>query len=152
MSSPAGRKRFWRGGQPRDGADHGAAESIAALQAELVLLREENASLKADQHQLPDLGGLMRRARSLPTTAHDGQNSNDHDAGDESAQLMVEGLVMRESLLEVCQELQRSIAAVEVRLRALVPGTATNGDNRDELAVRRALAETQEGPDGPGDH
>jgi hypothetical protein len=150
MSTPAGRKRFWRG-QPRDSADHGAAESIAALQAELVLLREENASLKADQHQLPDLGGLMRRARTLPTTSHDGQNSNDHDVGDESAQLMVEGLVMRESLLEVCQELQRSIGAVEARLRALAPGTATNGDNRDELAVRRALAETQEGPDGPGD-
>jgi hypothetical protein len=150
MSSPAGRKRFWRG-QPKDGTDHGAAESIAALQAELVLLREENASLKADQHQLPDLGGLMRRARSLPETGTNGQNSNDQDVADESAQLMVEGLVMRESLLEVCQELQRSIAAVEARLRALTPGTATNGDNGDELAVRRALAETQEGTNGAGD-
>lgn len=149
MSTPAGRKRFWRG-QPKDATDHGAAESIAALQAELVLLREENASLKADQHQLPDLGGLMRRARSLPETASNGQNTND-DIADESAQLMVEGLVMRESLLEVCQELQRSIAAVEARLRALAPGTATNGDNGDELAVRRALAETQEGTNGAGD-
>jgi hypothetical protein len=151
MSSTPGRRRFWRGGQPRDSAEHGAAESIAALQAELVLLREENASLKADQHQLPDLGGLMRRARSLHPTTGNGHNE-DADVADESAELMVESLVLRESLLEVCQELQRSIAAVEARLRALAPGgAAANGElGPDEIAVRRAFAETQEGSDGAG--
>lgn len=97
-------------------SDPGAADSIAALQAEVVLLREENASLKAAPHQAPDLGPALARARGLPAPATDRE-----DVADEAAHLVAEALVLRESLLEVCQELQRSIAAVEARLGALTP-------------------------------
>ena len=41
-----------------------AGESLGALRAELVLLREENARLKAAPHQAPDIAQLLGRARS----------------------------------------------------------------------------------------
>ena len=85
-----------------------------ALQAELVLLREENARLKAAGHQEPDLGALLERARTLP-----GVGVGADDRGDEAAQLLVEGMVMRESLLGLCQEIGRSMAVLEARLTAL---------------------------------
>ena len=53
---------------PFDGrlAGRRRASPLGALRAELVLLREENARLKAAQHQRPDIGRLLGRARSLP--------------------------------------------------------------------------------------
>ena len=43
----------------------GETESRAALEAEVVLLREENARLKAARHQQHDVGKLLERTRSL---------------------------------------------------------------------------------------
>ena len=93
-----------------------------ALQAELVLLREENARLKAAGHQEPDLGALLDRARSLPAGG-----AGADDRADEAAQLLVEGMVMRESLLGLCQEIGRSMAALEARLAALGGATVAAG-------------------------
>ena len=94
-----------------------------ALQAELVLLREENARLKAAGHQEPDLGALLDRARSLPAGG-----AGADDRADEAAQLLVEGMVMRESLLGLCQEIGRSMAALEARLAALGGATVAAGE------------------------
>ncbi len=46
-------------------------DSLAELHAELVLLREENARLKAAEHKGPDIDGLLTRARSLSATRDD---------------------------------------------------------------------------------
>ena len=110
-------------------------ESLIALHAELVLLREENARLKAAPHRGPDIGGLLARARALPAEQHD------HDSiDDEATRVLVEGLVMRESLLEICQEIQRAMVAFEAKLDALdssapgpsiaVPRTNGHGPSR----------------------
>jgi hypothetical protein len=115
------RRRFRRAAQAKVVEGLGAAESLASLRAELVLLREENASLKAAQAQGPDLGGVLRRARAVPN-----QPDRD-DIADEATQLLVEGLVLRESLLEVCQEIERSMVAVEAKLNALTPTPDTSG-------------------------
>jgi hypothetical protein len=92
-------------------------DSLAELHAELVLLREENARLKAAEHKGPDIDGLLTRARSLSAT-------RDDDAGvaDETERVLVEGLVIRESLLEICRQIERVMISFEARLRALPGG------------------------------
>jgi hypothetical protein len=114
----AGRRRDRR--RRRRAAEPGAGsrgEALAALQAEVVLLREENARLKEGGLQEPDLGALLRRARSLPRGGR-----GPEDAADDAAQLLVDAIVLRESLLAMCREISRSMTHVEARLAEL--GTA----------------------------
>jgi len=95
-------------------SDFEPAEPLGALRAELVLLREENARLKAAQHRGPDIAGMLGRARSLPAARPDAAS-----LGDETTRVLVEGLVIRESLLEICQEIERAMVSFEARLKAL---------------------------------
>jgi hypothetical protein len=92
----------------------GAADSRAALEAEVVLLREENARLKAARHQRQNVGDLLERTRSLRSEGLERGN-----LADETAQMLVEGLVIRESLIEICHEIERSMVIFEARLDAL---------------------------------
>lgn len=98
----------------------GSAESLAALEAELVLLREENARLKIASHrESPDVTALLNRTRAVRSA------TVDHDsASDEVTQLLVEALVIRESLMEICEELERSMVAFQAKLGALAAATA----------------------------
>ena len=89
------------------------ADSLAALHAELLVLREENARLTAAPHLGPDVGALLGQARTAAGTHSDGE------LADETERLLVEGLVIRESLLELCQEIERAMVAFEARLTAL---------------------------------
>src|SRR4051794_9929041 len=96
-------------------------ESLSALRAELVLLREENARLKAAPHQSPDIARLLGRARSLTSAP-------DHDSvTDEAARMLVDGLVIRESLLEICKEIERAMVSFEGRLKALEASGSIRG-------------------------
>ena len=40
---------------------------------------------------------------------------------DDTAQMLVDGLVIRESLLEICQEIERSMVVFQAQLHALAP-------------------------------
>lgn len=106
-----GRLRFRR---RRAARGAGAGDPMEALHAELVLLREENARLKAARHQLPSFGHVVGQVRSLPTGAEAAE-----DAADEAAEMLAEVSVMRESLLEVCEELARAMDLVRARLLGL---------------------------------
>ncbi len=108
------RRRFRRR-TDRDEATAADAESFAGLRAELLLLREENARLKAAQHQRADVSRLIGRARSLAAAEPDRDS-----VSDDVEQLLVEGLLIRESLLEICQEVERSMVAFEGKLNALI--------------------------------
>jgi hypothetical protein len=120
--------------------EHGSSDSTAALRAELVLLQEENARLKAARHQQPDLGTFLERARALPAAGADRE-----EAGDEAAEMLLESLVLRDSLLKVCEELTGSMLAVESRLREVGGGmriTATDrpadaAGDQEALGARR---------------
>jgi hypothetical protein len=90
-------------------------ESIIALRAELLLLREENARLKAAPHRGADVGTVLGRARSFSLAR------GEDDIADETTRVLVEGLVIRESLLELCHEIERAMVAFEARLSALQP-------------------------------
>jgi acetyl-CoA acetyltransferase len=111
--APRGRRRFRRVGALAVD-ERGAGEPLASVHAELVLLREENARLKAAQHRRADVSRLLDRARSLPTAAADRDG-----ASDDTAQLLFDGLVIRESLLEICREIERAMVAFEAKLDAL---------------------------------
>lgn len=110
------RRRFRR--RADRGEEMGEPESFAAVRAELLLLREENARLKASQHQRADVSRLIGRARSLAAAEPDRDS-----VSDDVEQLLVEGLLIRESLLEICQEVERSMVAFEGKLNALVAVT-----------------------------
>ena len=92
----------------------GGPDPRAALEAEVVLLREENARLKAARHQQHNVGEMLERARSLRSEELDRGN-----LADETAQMLVEGLVIRESLIEICHEIERAMVVFEARLDAL---------------------------------
>jgi hypothetical protein len=116
--TPRGRRRFRRvAGTLEDDGRPGAGDPLDSVHAELVLLREENARLKAAQHRRADVGRLLDRARSLPAATADSGG-----ASDDTAQLLFDGLVIRESLLEICREIERAMVAFEAKLDAL--GTA----------------------------
>jgi hypothetical protein len=109
-------RRFVRRRPDADGPEVGD-ESLAELHSELVLLREENARLKAAEHAGPDIEGLLGRARALSAA-----RAEDAGGGDETTTVLVEGLVIRESLLEICRQIERAMALFEARLRALPGG------------------------------
>jgi hypothetical protein len=110
-SEPGPRRRFRR--MPA-AADAGISDALVSLHAEVLLLREENSRLKAAQHQRADISRLLARARSLSSPEADRDSVDD-----DTAQLLVDGLVIRESLLEICQEIERSMVAFEAKLNAL---------------------------------
>jgi hypothetical protein len=128
------RRRFGRREAPRsDGAGAGG-ESLQAVLAEVVLLREENARLKAAQHQPASLGRIVGQARSLPAAHHAAE-----ELADDAAHMLIEGMVLRESLLEVCHELERAMVSVKTRLEALStepkPGAEPTATRRPATAA-----------------
>jgi hypothetical protein len=133
------RRRFRRRSDRSEDAA-GESESFADLRAELLLLREENARLKAAQHQRADVSRLIGRARSLAAAEPDRDSISD-----DVEQLLVEGLLIRESLLEICQEVERSMVAFEGKLNALVAVT----DRRSRPPATHTDPEVEQG-DGYG--
>jgi hypothetical protein len=117
----AGRGLRFRRRRTDEVAD-GGTDSVAEALAELVLLREENARLKAARHQVPSLGRVLGHARALPFAGLDAE-----DEADETAEMLAEVVVLRESLLEVCAELERSMAAIRARLLAIGEIRAVSG-------------------------
>jgi hypothetical protein len=148
--TPGRRRRFRRRGAA--GIPDGATgQSLQEALAELVLLREENARLSAAAHEPPSLGRLIGQARSLGT-----KQARRDDSDDEAAQMFVEGVVLRETLLEVCLELERSIAAVKARLSRMDADTESRdvprraGDGDSPAARRVDLEDVVGGPAGAG--
>jgi hypothetical protein len=118
-NSPAARpsasplRRFGR--REARAADPGS-ESLEAVLAEVVLLREENARLKADRHRPASLGRVLAQIGAMP------EEPDEADVADDTAQMLVEAMVLRESLLEVCRELEQAIGGVTARLERLGDG------------------------------
>ena len=83
------------------------------LRLQLMLLREENARLKAARHKPRDQGSMIDRMRAL---AESGQEK---ELLDESWSLLAECLALREGLDQACVEIQAAIHAVRERLGTL---------------------------------
>ena len=74
------------------------------------------------RHRSPDIAALLGHARTLPSALADPAS-----VADESTRLLVEGLVIRESLLEICQEIERAMVSFEARLKALESNGGLHG-------------------------
>ena len=107
-------RRFRRRSNAGTGQERETTRLLGALNAEITLLREENARLKAAEYESPGLGRLLEHARALPATLDGYEN-----AADEAAQMLVEGLVIRGALIEVCDQIQQSMQAVSAKLSRL---------------------------------
>ena len=88
------------------------------------MLREENIRLKSRHNQRADLGRLLESARALPSA------DADADVADEAAQMLAHGLVIRQSLIAMCDEMQHAMGSGGRQVEALSPAEATNGTGR----------------------
>jgi len=104
-------------GQLRGDADElggdAAPSEDADLKLEIMLLREENARLKAQRHRPSDIDTLIEHMRRLSA------DKGDAEMVDEAWTLLSECLVIREGLEQACEEIQSAIGAVHGRLRNL---------------------------------
>jgi len=104
-------------GQLRGDADafggDDAPNEVSDLKLEVMLLREENARLKAQSHRPSDVDTLVEHMRRL------GAEKGDAEIVDEAWTLLSECLVIREGLEQACAEIQGAIGAVQGRLRNL---------------------------------
>jgi uncharacterized small protein (DUF1192 family) len=108
----------------------GETLAVGELEAEITLLREENARLKIERHRPTDAGHVIERMRSIrpePATARrDGE-------GAPAAQVIAECLAVRDGLLEACLEVQKAMQGIRGRLGALA------GDMQQSRAGDRPL-------------
>jgi hypothetical protein len=91
----------------------GSLDDESELRLQVMLLREENARLKAARHQPAGAGSALERVRQL--NAH----ASPADAADDAWSLLTDCLVIREGLQQVCVEMQGAISAIQERLEAL---------------------------------
>jgi hypothetical protein len=108
-----------------------------ALEADALLLREENARLRVKLEAAPDAGAVIERLRALPKPATQPSggdhttSGNNADSGDDTWQMLTEVLVMRNSLIDLCRQIGEVMAGLESSLEAL---SAPQGYLGGELA------------------
>jgi hypothetical protein len=107
---------------------------LARLEAEIVLLREDNARLRLGQAQMPDAGRLVERLRVLVERCPDGALRDREDQGDEIWQILSEATLVRNVLIDVCAEIGQVVVTLQSRLDDMVPqarfGEAHDHDRR----------------------
>jgi hypothetical protein len=92
-----------------------------ALEADALLLREENARLRVKLEAAPDAGAVIERLRALPKPANGDHATDGDDSIDAAWQMLTEVLVMRNSLIEICREIGHVMAKLETSLESLSP-------------------------------
>jgi len=102
-----------------------AADGESDLKLELMLLREENARLKAQRHRPADIDTLIDQMRRL------GAERGDAEMADEAWTVLSECLVLREGLEQACVEIQAAIGAVHERIRKLAVKLDDAGTERN---------------------
>ena len=91
----------------------GAIDDESELRLQVMLLREENARLKAARHQPAGAGSAIDRIRLLNS------QTSGPEVADGAWGLLTDCLVIREGLDQVCVEMQQAISAIQERLAAL---------------------------------
>lgn len=113
------------------GAGEGTARSLVEeLEAEVALLREENARLKIrtarDGARRWDLPGPEAAGSAAPVTARE----------DAVWELMTECRVLRTALVDACRDVDAAMRQLRERLDALPPPDAGTSAETDESAER----------------
>jgi hypothetical protein len=106
---------------------------MSELETELALLREENARLKVERHRPADTGHVIERMRSIRPGAPVGAEEAATPSVAGSAQAMTECLVVREGLMDACQEVQQAMQVIRGRLEVLTDDLQARADDRVTL-------------------
>ena len=88
-----------------------SADDCAELKLELLLLREENARLKADRHRPVDLGTLIEYLRLL------GKQPANPATVEDAWRMLSDCHVVREALAQASVEIEATISALAEQLR-----------------------------------
>ena len=125
--------------------DGRSGEIVDALEADALLLREENARLRVKLQAPPNVGHVIERLRALPTPStpeeeHGPTNQEHAEQGDEALHVLTEAIVMRNALLEVCSEIGQVMVGLEARLAALTPSgqLMDNGNPHGHRTLKEA--------------
>ena len=90
-----------------------------ALEAELALLREENARLKVDAAKPPGPGRAIERLRGVAELGSAPPAADAVDQADDAWQALSEATMLLEVLSDMCAEVQGAISAVQNRHRTV---------------------------------
>jgi hypothetical protein len=104
--------------------------AMGELEAELALLREENARLKVERHRPADAGHVIERMRSIRPESSSEQRGGEVAGSALGVQAIAECLAMRDGLIEACQEVQLAMRGIRGRLGSLA------GDIQDRAGDR----------------
>jgi len=96
------------------GDDASDAEQLEELEREIALLREENARLKVAREHAAD-----RPVNELVRAAFRSHGEAEAD-GEDPWEVLTECMLMRHTLLDACQELERGAGELRVRLQTLL--------------------------------
>jgi hypothetical protein len=94
------------------------AQQLDELEREVALLREENARLKVARERAGERPIDERVRGALLALGRDATNTGD---GDEPWELLTECMLMRDSLLVACRELEHGAHQLRRRLESIVP-------------------------------
>ena len=92
-----------------------AADTIAELEAELALLREENARLKFEKAKASDAASVVDVVRAAAAA----RTVRDEDLEDEAWHVLAETVTIRTALVQVCEEIEAGVRSLRERLAAL---------------------------------
>lgn len=117
------RRGFERFRGDSDAYAHGDAQDAESdLELTVLLLREENARLKAERHRPPDVGTMIDQLRRVA------DERGEEELSDEVWSLLSECLVIREELSQACIEIKAAMTAVQEHLgRVATAATAIQG-------------------------
>lgn len=97
--------------------DAASDEQLEELEQEVALLREENARLKLAREHAEDRP-LNERLRAALAAASDGGERDPE--GEEPWEVLTECMLLRETMLDACRELERGAAELRTRLETLL--------------------------------
>lgn len=107
-------------------ANDEVAKAVAALQADIAVLREENAQLRVAR-QRPGAAGSLASLRTIVAGAD--HEVVDHSSADATWQTLTDVLVMRDVLLEMCAQIQSLAGQMQQRLERLGTAPATSTES-----------------------
>jgi hypothetical protein len=120
---------LWRN---RRGGDTQTAD-VTELQAQLMLLREENASLRVEQARTASMSRALDQARRLQGIGAE----TDSNAPQELAQ----ALAVRESVVNLCREVEGALTSIRTRLDADDATVAVLADTQIVVELPRRQVE-----------
>jgi hypothetical protein len=99
------------------GADDPAAtEQLGELEREVALLREENARLKLARER-----AAHRLVNERVRAAFPPPRSGEEAEGEDPWEVLTEGMLLRDALVDACRELEQGARELRIRLETLLP-------------------------------